>query len=105
MDPTLDAQLAAEREARAARGVGLAGPASMDLELYGGAGADAYATELVEEEPSSSAAGRLASLPQRVIQQHNLEAEADGDAAMTRFRKENSSVSSAKISDREDEVR
>jgi hypothetical protein len=104
MDPNLDAQLQAERDARAARGVGLAGPASLDMELYGGAGVE-YASELVEEEPSSGAAGRLASLPQRVIQQHNLEAQADGEAALKRFRAENSSVSSAKIADREDEVR
>jgi hypothetical protein len=103
-DANLDAALQAEREARASRGVGLTGPASMDLELYGGAGVE-YATELQDEEPSSGASARLASLPQRVIQQHNLEAEADGDAAMRRFRAENSSVSSAKIADREDEVR
>ena len=103
-DAHLDAALQAEREARASRGVGLTGPASMDLELYGGAGVE-YATELQDEEqPSSGASARLASLPQRVIQQHNLEAEADGDAAMRRFRAENSSVSSAKIADREDEV-
>ena len=103
-DATLDAALQVEREARASRGVGLTGPASMDLELYGGAGVE-YATELQDEEPSSGASARLASLPQRVIQQHNLEAEADGDAAMRRFRAENSSVSTAKIADREDEVR
>lgn len=104
-DANLDAALQAEREARASRGVGLTGPASMDLELYGGAPGVEYTSELQDEEPSSGASARLASLPQRVIQQHNLEAEADGDAAMRRFRAENSSVSTAKIADREDEVR
>jgi hypothetical protein len=100
----LDAQLKAEREARQQDRHGLSGPATMDLMLYSGADVE-YTAELMDEEAAAPGGASRASLPQRVIQQHNLEAEADGDAAMKRFRAENSTVSTAKIAEREDEVR
>ena len=102
----LDAQIARERAARR-EGAALT-EVSMDLDLYGAAPADQFSHEVVEdtEEFSSAAAGRAASLAQRVIASHGLEEAADGDAALRRFREAGGSAATlATVGSRESEVR
>lgn len=110
MSDDAEKQMRAEREARRPGVVGLGTEVSMDLDLYGGEAADAFSSEVVEEgyaaEPTSSAAaGHAASLAQRVIASHGLEAEADGEAALRSFREAGGSASTATVSSRENEVR
>jgi len=104
----LDAALQAERDARKSKGDALSATVpTMDLSLYG-TGDVEYTNELVDEleaESSSSASARMSSLAQRVIASHGLEEEGDGNEALKRFQASGSSVNTAKIIDREDNVR
>jgi hypothetical protein len=107
----LDAQIAAEQEARKKGGIGLT-DASQDEELYGSAvSMGEYVQELAEEEEaaeadtySSRASGRAGNQAQRVIAEHKLEAEADGEAAMRSFQQAGSKLAHGRIAEREGEV-
>ena len=101
-----EAQMREERLARSGD-ARLGAQVSMDLDLYGG---DAPAFDTLEDEddaaaPSSAAAGYAASLAQRVIASHGLEAEADGEAALRSFREAGGTASTATVGSRENEVR